>query len=118
MSVAFRLPALYRGATVSAANPQQAVSRCLMGEDGAILDVDETVLDRGTGAATASLARVSLFVRSPDGGERPPTLVRKTSRPLKTGRHAYGSEDPRHWAYWRREAEAYSSPLLPRGPGL
>ena len=103
---------------MSAANLPQAVSRCLIGEAGAILDVHEQVLDRGTGAATASLARVSLFVRSPDGGERPLTLARKTLRPLKTGRHAYGSEDPRHWAYWRREEEAYSSTLLPRGPGL
>lgn len=92
--------------------------RCLIGNDGAIIDIDEHVLDRGTGAATASLARVSLLVRSPDGRERPINLVRKTFKPLTTGRHAYGSEDPRHWAYWRREAEAYASTLLPRGPGL
>ncbi len=103
---------------MSAANIPQAVRRCLVGEDGAIVDIDEQVLERGTGAATARLAQVSLLVRSPDGAERPVTLVRKTLRPLTTGRHAYGSDDPRHWSYWRREAEAYSSTLLPRGPGL
>ena len=109
---------LDRSPTVSATNLPQVVSRCLTGEDGAIIDVDEQVLERGTGAATASVARVSLLVRSADGSERPITLVRKTLRPLTAGRHAYGSEDPRHWAYWRREAEAYSSTLLPQGPGL
>ncbi len=103
---------------MSAANLPQVVSRCLTGDDGAIIDIDEQVLNRGTGAATASLARVSLRVRSAGGGERPVTLVRKTLRPLTTGRHAYGSQDPRHWAYWRREAEAYSSALLPQSPGL
>ena len=103
---------------MSAANLPAAVRRCLAGEDAVIVDIDEQVLDRGTGAATARLAQVSLLVRSPDGAERHVILVRKTLRPLTTGRHAYGSGDPRHWAYWRREAEAYSSRLLPRGPGL
>jgi hypothetical protein len=103
---------------VSAANLPQAVGRCVTGEDGAIIDIDERVLNRGTGAATAGLAQVSLLVRSADGGERRITLVRKTFCPLRAGRHAHGSEDPRHWAYWRREAEAYSSTLLPKGPGL
>ena len=28
------------------------------------------------------------------------------------------AEDPRHWAYWLREAEAYRSGLLPSGPAL
>ena len=46
------------------------------------------------------------------------TLVRKTLRPLIAGRHAALADDPRHWAYWRREAEAYRSGLLPLGPGL
>ena len=95
-----------------------AVEQCLVGHSGVVVVSDEQVIERGTGAATASLARVRLVVRDPDGAECPMTVVRKTLRPLSTGRHAFGSEDPRHWAYWRREAEAYSSSLLPRGPGL
>jgi hypothetical protein len=103
---------------VSAAHLPEVVGRSLTAEDGAIIDISEQPFDRGTGAATARVARVSLLVRSADGGERRISLVRKSLRPLGTGRHAYGSEDPRHWAYWRREAEAYSSRLLPQGPGL
>jgi hypothetical protein len=118
ISLAFRALVPYGRGTVGAANLPPVVSRCVTGEDGAIVDINEQVLDRGTGAATASLARVSLLVRSRDGGERRITLVRKSLRPLTTGRHAHGSEDRRHWAYWRREAEAYSSTLLPQGPGL
>ncbi len=45
-------------------------------------------------------------------------VVRKRLRPETVGRHAAGADDPRHWAYWRREVEAYSSDLLPAGPGL
>lgn len=80
--------------------------------------MDEEVVVRGSGAASARVTRVPLLVRSEDGSERPVTLVHKTLQRLTTGRHAKGSDDPRHWAYWRREAEAYSSGLLPRGPGL
>ena len=99
-------------------DPPAAVGGSLAGEDDVIVDIYEQVLERGTGAGTARLAQVSLLVRSPDRAERPVTLVRKTLRPLTIGLHAYGSGNPRHWAYWRREAEAYPSALLPRGPGL
>ena len=43
------------------------------------------------------------------------TVIRKTLRPLTEGRHAAFADDPRHWAYWRRELEAYASGLLPDG---
>ena len=62
-----------------------------------------------TGAATADVVRLR-------AGTTP--VVRKDLRPLTTGRHAASAGDPRHWAYWRREAEAYRSGLLPAGPGL
>jgi hypothetical protein len=103
---------------VSPASLPPAVISCLTDEGGAVVDMDEQVLPRGSGAASASVARISFLVRSGDGSERSISLVRKTLQPLTTGRHAKGSEDPRHWAYWRREAEAYSSGLLPSGPGL
>jgi hypothetical protein len=45
-------------------------------------------------------------------------MIRKEFRPLATGRHAAGTADPRHWAYWRRELLAYASGVLPAGPGL
>lgn len=45
-------------------------------------------------------------------------IVRKTARPLSSGRHAAYAGDPEHWAYWRREPLAYASGILPSGPGL
>jgi hypothetical protein len=60
----------------------------------------------------------------PDGQVESPrarrtvTILRKHLVPLASGRHAAEAGDPRHWAYWRREAEAYSSRFVPVGPGL
>ncbi|WP_188193650.1 hypothetical protein [Nonomuraea sp. SYSU D8015] len=34
-----------------------------------------------------------------EGAEVPFSVVRKESRPVRTGRHAPYSGDPRHWAY-------------------
>ncbi|WP_144120098.1 phosphotransferase [Catellatospora sichuanensis] len=71
----------------------------------------------GDGAATAAVTLLTGTLRhGPD--ERSFSLVRKQFRPLATGRHAVGSHDERHWAYWRREPLAYASGLLPTGPGL
>ena len=66
-----------------------------------------------SGAATASVQRLVF-----EAGQQAFTVIKKSFRPLTHGRHAGGAEDPRHWAYWRRELLAYESGLLPRGPGL
>jgi len=68
----------------------------------------------GTGAASHWVDLVTAHHR--DGGSV--SVVRKTFRPLSSGRHAVASRAPDHWAYWRRELLAYPSGLLPRGPAL
>lgn len=79
-----------------------------------VAELEESPLRVGTGAATAGLTRVTVWLR--DGGSA--TVIRKEFRPLTSGRHRDGATDPRHWAYWRREPLAYASGLLPAGPGL
>ncbi|WP_155368541.1 hypothetical protein [Catellatospora vulcania] len=70
----------------------------------------------GDGAATAAVTLLTGTLRRGQT-EHPFALVRKQFRPLPSGRHASGSHDERHWAYWRRELLAYASELLPTGPG-
>jgi Phosphotransferase enzyme family len=84
--------------------------------DAVAVSCREEVLG-GAGAATASVTRLTGVARTA-AGERPFSVVRKRCRPLTSGRHAKAAADPRHWAYWRREALAYRSGLLPPGPGL
>ncbi|MBI4941998.1 MAG: phosphotransferase [Actinobacteria bacterium] len=85
--------------------------------DGDLLDVVAEPLGGGTGAATASVVRFRGRVLR--GGEVVPfSLVRKTVRPVTTGRHAAAAVRPDHWAHWRREPLAYASGLLPAGPHL
>lgn len=74
-------------------------------------------IEGGAGAATGGVARLTGTYRA-GSAEGAFTLVRKEFRPLTSGRHAEASRRPDHWAYWRREPNAYTSGLLPRGPGL
>lgn len=74
-------------------------------------------LRAGTGAATGSVTRLTVEIETTDGPAEA-TMVRKRLAPLSAGRHAAGTNDPRHWAYWRLEAEAYAAGILPAGVDL
>lgn len=92
------------------------VVRAVVG-DGDLLDVVAEPLGGGTGAVTASVVRFRGRVLR-DDAVVPFSLVRKTVRPVTTGRHAAAAVRPDHWAHWRREPLAYASGLLPDGPHL
>lgn len=79
--------------------------------------VTEEPIGLGTGAATGGVTRLTVRLAGPRG-TRSITILRKHLAPLTAGRHAGGARDPRHWAYWRREAEAYTAGCVPEGPGL
>jgi Phosphotransferase enzyme family len=70
-----------------------------------------------SGAATGGISLLTGIARA-GTADVPFRVVRKTVRPVTTGRHAPYAGDPAHWAYWRREPLAYASGLLPVGPGL
>jgi hypothetical protein len=72
----------------------------------------------GSGAATGSVSRLNLVLDDGSSNLREVRLVRKTLEPLASGPHAAGAGSESHWAYWRREALAFRSGLLPKGPGL
>ncbi|HSZ40471.1 MAG TPA: aminoglycoside phosphotransferase family protein [Trebonia sp.] len=71
----------------------------------------------GSGAATGDISRLTGVARL-GTADVPFRVVRKTVRPVTTGRHAPYAGNPEHWAYWRREPLAYASGILPGGPGL
>jgi hypothetical protein len=71
-----------------------------------------------SGAATGGVVRCVGELRYRSGRMENFSLIRKTLRPLTSGRHAAFANDPDHWAYWRRELLAYDSDILPPGPGL
>jgi hypothetical protein len=101
-------------ATVAAVIPSSVAAAYFgTGRTPSLESVTRQPLGEGTGAATASVVRLSADT---DYGRI--TVVAKTLRPLASGRHAAGAADPAHWAYWRREALAYASGLLPAGPAL
>jgi hypothetical protein len=81
------------------------------------LGVTTTISHRfgsGTGAASDD-ARLVTIRR---GDDRTVQVVRKTLRPLRDGPHAHNATQQDHWAFWRRELTAYTSGVLPSGPGL
>lgn len=85
---------------------------------GRVVAIHECPIDGSSGAATLGLARLTLQVRGQHDELEGVNVVRKDFRPLTSGRHKHGAEDPRHWAYWLREPLAYGSDVLPKGPGL
>ena len=82
------------------------------------VEVRENPLPAGIGAASGGLTRLDVTLRTSSGHTRHAHLVKKTLSPMVGGRHTDATTGTRHWAYWRREAEAYTSGLLPTGPGL
>ncbi|WP_420110563.1 phosphotransferase [Pseudactinotalea sp.] len=86
--------------------------------DSTVLDVATSPMSASTGAATAGVDLLTVRLLTVSGEAVTRRVVRKRLRPLTAGRHAQASRAPNHWAYWRREALAYESGLLPRGPGL
>ena len=79
--------------------------------------IAEEAIGAGTGAATGAVSLLTVRTHGRDGG-RDLRILRKHLVPLTSGRHAKGAWEPRHWAYWRREADAYRSGFVPAGPGL
>lgn len=98
--------------------PREVAHALAQGSVGEVVVVQELILNGGTGSATREVVLVDVAIPAPDGQRAEQTVVRKTLAPVTSGRHAVGAANPRHWAYWRREAEAYRSNLLPQGPGL
>lgn len=84
----------------------------------ALVEATERPTSESSGAATGQVVRLVGEFRSGNGETEPFTLIRKTLRPVTSGRHAPFANDPGHWAYWRRELLAYPSGILPNGPGL
>ncbi|MGW6502608.1 phosphotransferase family protein [Nonomuraea angiospora] len=84
---------------------------------GSLVSCRSEPIAGSSGAATDAVTRLSGQARL--GRDQVSfTVIRKSCRPLTTGRHAADAADPRHWANWRREPLAYASGLLPKGPGL
>jgi hypothetical protein len=86
--------------------------------DSRILRVQAEKLSGGSGAATSEVVRLVGDVEGSEGQVEAFRVVSKTVGRLEGGRHAAHTNEPDHWAYWRRELIAYASGLLPAGPGL
>ena len=98
--------------------PTEVTQALAPGDPGGVAILGEQALTGSTGTATGEVVLLEIQVPSADGRTERRRLIRKTLSPTRAGRHAAGADDPSHWAYWRREAEAYRSDLLPTGPGL
>lgn len=98
--------------------PHSVISN-LTGDSAAIVvRTAEEPITTSSGAATGRIVRYVGELRHSDGRIEAFRVIRKSLRPLDSGRHAAFANDPGHWAYWRRELLAYSSDILPTGPGL
>lgn len=90
----------------------------LLAPHATVTSLEAVPITTGTGAASGAVEHLKAELHVSGQGDQLVSLVRKRLRPLEAGRHRQGARDPRHWAYWRREAKAYTSGLLPTGPGL
>lgn len=94
-----------------------AIAAGAVPDDAKLLDCSEEPIAGSSGAATGAVTRISGHLR--DGRrELPFSMIRKTFRPVASGRHAAAAREPTHWAYWRRELLAYASGTVPTGPRL
>lgn len=89
-----------------------AVSRQLERPVAEVLELSAVDVHGSTGKATAGVSRLQGTARLASGAVLPWNLTVKTLRaPGPTDEDAHR---PQHWTYWRREAVAYESALLPR----
>lgn len=98
--------------------PQSVISNLAGDPEAIITRTAEEPITTSSGAATGQVVRYVGELLHKDGRIEAFKVIRKTLRPLDSGRHAKFANDPGHWAYWRRELLAYSSDILPSGPGL
>ncbi len=98
--------------------PPPVISNLAGDSEAIIVRMDEEPITTSSGAATGRIVRYVGELRRRDGRIEAFRVIRKSLRPLDSGRHAAFPNDPDHWAYWRRELLAYSSDILPTGPGL
>ncbi|NUW37429.1 phosphotransferase [Nonomuraea sp. SMC257] len=97
--------------------PPAVLDELLGRPGGSLVSCESEPITGSSGAATGAVTRLSGTARLDDRHVRF-AVIHKSCEPPTGGRHAAGAADPRHWANWRREPLAYSSGLLPSGPGL
>ncbi|MBB6035847.1 phosphotransferase [Phytomonospora endophytica] len=97
--------------------PASVLERLTGAPGAAATSCEATDAGESLGVVTGGVTRLSGTCHT-GGGRETFSLIRKNLRPLTSGRHAIASREPDHWAYWRREALAYESGVLPTGPGL
>ena len=98
--------------------PHSVISNLAGNPEAIITRAVEEPITTSSGAATGQVVRYVGELRHKDGRVEAFKVMRKSLRPLDSGRHAAFANDPGHWAYWRRELLAYSSSILPTGPAL
>ncbi|MDA0745326.1 MAG: phosphotransferase [bacterium] len=98
--------------------PQSVISNLAGDPEATLVRTTEEPITTSSGAATGQIVRYVGELRYKDGRIEAFRVIRKSLRPLESGRHAAFANEPGHWAYWQRELLAYSSDILPAGPGL
>lgn len=94
-----------------------AIASGVTADDTKLLDYLEEPIVGSSGAATEAVTRISGRIQA-GTRELPFSMIRKTFRPVTSGRHAEAAREPTHWAYWQRELLAYATNTVPSGPYL